>query len=83
MVTRTLGGAVEAGRPADGSAIAAVQSVLAGTRAPPTEPTYTCYGCSHHFWTHPAAALGGDLNAAARATKAAIQDQVMEWLAEP
>ena len=57
--------------------------VLESPDANASEPVYTCYGCSHHFWTHPDAALGGDLNAAARATKAAIQDQVMAWLEEP
>ena len=29
--------------------------VLRTAGANATEPTYTCYGCSHHFWTHPAA----------------------------
>ena len=36
-------------------------------------------GASHHAWTHPAATI---TQPAVRAAKAAIQQQVVAWLAE-
>lgn len=46
----------------------------------PSEPAMLVSGSSHHFWTHPANEISQQT---VRDAKAAIQAQVLDWLAEP